>query len=137
MGRKSWMEKNAAPRRAEVKICPKDFADIKAGQRMVLPMPRDIEAVARKLKPGSSLDMRGLRSALAKKYKVDVACPVVTGIQLRTLAEAVGEQLDNGASPIALVPVWRLMPADAQIWRKLENGRAKLMAQLRAEKLDQ
>jgi hypothetical protein len=134
--RKGWSEKRADPRRTEVKTCPKDFADIKAGQRMVLPMPRDIEAVVRKLKPGSSLDMGGLRSALAQTYKADVACPVVTGIQLRTLAEAVGEQLDIGVSPAAVAPVWRAMPPDAPIWRKLENGRAKLMAQRLAEGLD-
>lgn len=135
--RKSWAEKRADPRFAEVKIAPKDFADIKAGQSMVLPMPRDIEAVVRKIKPGSSLDMRGLRSALAKKCRADITCPVVTGIHLRTLAEAVGEQLDHGISPTELSPVWRAMPFNAPIWRKLENGKAKLLALRRREGLDE
>ncbi len=132
----SWVEKSVDPRSAVVKTAPKDFADIKAGQRMVLPMPRDIEAVVRKMEPGSSLDMRGLRSALAKKYRVDIACPVVTGIQLRTLAEAVGEQLDHGIAPTNLAPVWRAMPFDAPIWRKLENGKVKLLALRRGEGLE-
>lgn len=135
--RKSWIEKHADRRVAEVKTAHKDFADIKAGQSMVLPMPRDIEAVVRRMKYGSSLDMPRLRSALAKKYKADVACPVVTGIQFRTLAEAVGEQLDQGISPTDLPPVWRAMPPDAPIWRKLENGKAKLMALGRVEELDE
>lgn len=136
MPRKSWSAKRADPRRAEVKPCPKDFADIRAGQRMLLPVPRDIEAVLRTSKPGCSLDMRALRAALAKRHKADVSCPVVTGIQLRTLAEAIGEQLDLGIPAADLVPVWRAMPADAPIWRKLENGRAKLMALRRTEGLD-
>jgi hypothetical protein len=136
MTRKSWSEKSAEPRRAEVKTCPKDFADIKAGQRMLLPTPHDIEAVVRKLKRGASLDMRGLRSALASRYKAEVSCPVVTGIQLRTLAEAIGEQLDKGVSQADVAPVWRVMPPDAPIWRKLENGRNKLMELRRAEGLD-
>jgi hypothetical protein len=134
--RKNWVEKSADPRRTEVKIAPNDFADIKAGQRMVLPMPRDIEAAVRKLKSGSGHDMRSLRVALARKHKADVACPVVTGIQLRTLAGAVGEQLDLGIPPAKLAPVWRAMPIDAPIWRKLENGRTKLMVLRRAEGLD-
>ena len=58
--RKSGIEKYEDPRRAEVKRCPKTFADIKAGQLMVLPMPRDIEAVVRQLKSGTSLDMRSM-----------------------------------------------------------------------------
>jgi hypothetical protein len=135
--RKSWVERRADRRVAEVKTAPKDFADIKAGQRMVLPMPRDIEAAVRKVKYGSSLDMRELRSTLAKKYMADIACPVVTGIQLRTLAEAVGEQLDQGISPTDLPPVWRAMPLDAPIWRKLENGKAKLLALRHGEELDE
>ena len=135
--RKSWIEKCTDPRRAEVKTCPKDFTDIRAGQRMVLPMPRDIETVVRSLPAGSSLDMRGLRAALARNYKAEVACPVVTGIQLRTLAEAVGEQLDLGIQPSELAPVWRAVPIEAPIWRKLENGRANLMALRRTEGLDE
>lgn len=135
--RKSWIERCNDPRCAEVKACPKDFAGIKAGQRMLLPVPRDIEAVVRELRIGSGLDMRGLRVALAKRYKADVACPVVTGIQLRTLAEAVGEQLDAGIPPAGLAPVWRTMPLEAPIWLKLENGKAKLMALRRAEGLDE
>lgn len=135
--RTSWIEKSADPRRTVVKTAPKDFADIKAGQSMVLPMPRDIEAVVREVKFGASLDIRGLRSALAKMHEADIACPVVTGIQLRTLAEAVGEQLDRGIAPGDLPPVWRAMPFDAPIWRKLENGKAKLTALRRGEELEE
>ena len=126
----------ADARRADVKVAPRNFADVKAGQRMLLPMPRDIEAVVGKLKHGVGLDMGALRAALAKLHRVDIACPVVTGIQLRTVAEAVGEQLDAGVPADQLVPIWRAMPAGAPIWRKLEHGKAKLMALRRVEGLD-
>ena len=126
----------ASDRPREVKRAPKDFADIKAGQMMLLTTPRDVADVISSVPKGAELDMKALRAELSRKAGAEMACPVVTGIQLRTVAEAVGEQLDAGISPRKVVPVWRAIGPKAPIWKKLENGRAHFKELRRAEKLE-
>jgi hypothetical protein len=135
MPRRSWTEKFACDKRPEVKPCPKDFADIKRGQTMLLTTPRDVAAAIRKIPRGQEVDIKTLRAALARTFQAETACPVVTGIHLRTVAERVGEQLEAGARPQDVVPVWRAMPDGAPIWKRIENGRAELKAQRQAEGL--
>jgi hypothetical protein len=134
MARMSWSEKMASGHR-EVKPAPKDFADIKAGQTMLLPTARDVADVVRTLRKGRPMDIKGLRAALARKHKADIACPVVTGIQLRVVAEVAGEQLDAGIPAAKVAPVWRVLGPKSPSWKKLENGRARFEALRRAEKL--
>lgn len=136
MARKSWSEKFADKRPRDVKPAPKDFADIKAGQKMLLTTPKDVADVISAVPNGKAIDMKSLRAKLAKKAGAEIACPVVTGIHLRTVAEVVGEQLDAGVSPGKVVPVWRAIGPKAPIWKKLENGRARFEALRRAEKLE-
>ncbi len=128
MARKTWAEKFAAPCKREVKTAPKDFADIKAGERMLLTVPADVAAQIGKLDVGEEISIRDLRARLAKSARADIACPVVTGIHLRTIAEMVGEQLEAGVPVKKLIPVWRAMPDGAPIWKKLENGNARMIA---------
>lgn len=135
MARRSWSEKFACDKPHDVKPCPKDFADIKAGQRMLLTTARDVAAAIRAIPRGQELDMRALRANLARTFGAETACPVVTGIHLRTVAEMAGEQLEAGMPARDVVPVWRAMPAGAPIWKRIETGREKLAAQRRAEGL--
>jgi hypothetical protein len=135
MARRSWAEKFADPRPHEVKPCPKDFADIRRGQLMLLTTPRDVADVIRKIPRGQELDMRALRAQLARAFKADTACPVVAGIHLRTVAEYAAEQLNHGVAPGATVPVWRAMPIGSPLWKRIESGRAELAAQRKSEGL--
>jgi len=136
MARMSWGEKLASDRPREVKRAPKDFADVKAGQMMLLTTPRDVAEVISAVPKGKEIDMKTLRAQLARKFGADVACPVVTGIHLRTVAEVAGEQLDAGSPPHRVVPVWRAIGPKAPIWKKLENGRAQFKELRRAEMLE-
>jgi hypothetical protein len=135
MARKTWMDKFEMPCKREVKTAPKDFADIKAGQSMLLTVPKDVAAQISKLEPGEEIDIRTLRAKLAKAARADMACPVVTGIHLRTIAEMTGEQLEAGVPVKRLIPVWRAMPEGAPIWKKIENGRSQFEALRRKEGL--
>jgi hypothetical protein len=135
VARKSWSEKLSSERPRKVKPAPKDFADVMAGQKMLLTTARDVAAYLKTIRKGHEIDVKALRTGLARKYDADIACPVVTGICLRIVAEAVGEQLDAGVSAANVVPVWRAMPAGAPIWSKLENGKGHFHALRKAEKL--
>ncbi len=136
MARMSWSEKLARTETAQVKVALKDFADIKAGQTMLLTTPKDVAAVVRKIPAGKAMDMKVLRAALARTHTAEIACPVVTGICLRTVAEAVGEQLDAGVAASDVVPVWRALGPKSPSWKKLENGRGAFETLRRIEKLD-
>jgi hypothetical protein len=134
-GRKSWAEKRRDQRAGEVKPCPNGFADIKAGEIMLLPSVSDLEAYVRRVRKGRSTGLSEMRAGLAQAHGAQKSCPVVTGISLRILAEAVGEELEAGAPPDKLTPVWRAMPPEAGVWKKLENGKAAMLALRRSEGL--
>jgi 6-O-methylguanine DNA methyltransferase, DNA binding domain len=134
--RKSWSEKLNDLRPRAVKPAPKNFADIKAGQTMLLTTPRDVAEAIRAVPVGSAIDIKTLRAQLAQAFGAEMACPVVTGIHVRTVAEAVGEQLDAGIPPHDVVPVWRVVGPKSTIWGKLENGRSAFAALRQVERLD-
>jgi len=130
MAKKTWEEKLASSGEPEVKVAPKDFADIKAGQTMLITTPRQIDQFVQTIPEGTSVSMKGLRAGLADMSRAEIACPVVTGICLRTVAEVVNAQLDVGASPDEVTPVWRVLTPGATALKKLEGG-AKRMLELR------
>ncbi|MEZ5997529.1 MAG: hypothetical protein R3B98_02410 [Hyphomonas sp.] len=136
MARKSWTEKLNSGAHREVKAAPSDFADIKAGQMMLLTTAKDVEAFVKRIPKGREVDIRGLRGGLAKDAGADIACPVVTGICLRIVAEYTGEQLEAGVPAAKVPPVWRAMPAKAPIWKKLENGAEAFRKLRKAEGLE-
>ena len=135
MARKNWTEKFEHPKPREVKPAPQDFADIKAGQTMLLPTPGDIADVLRNVPKGKQIDLKALRADLARRHGADTACPIVTGIQLRVVAEVTGERLEAGLPVIRAVPVCRVVGPKAAIWKKLEHGRERFAALRRLEKL--
>lgn len=135
MAHKSWDEKFTGSKPGEVKPAPRDFADIKAGQQMLLPDPRQIDACLRKLPRGTSLNIKALRARLSEAYGADIACPVVTGIHLRVVAEVANAKLEAGIDPSDVTPVWRALEPGATALKKLEGGPAHMLAQRQAEGL--
>ncbi len=135
MAKRTWTEKLNAPVKREVKPAPKDFADIKAGQMMLLTTAKDVDAYVRRLPAGTDIGTTALRAGLARKYKADIACPVVTGIHFRTVAEVAGEQLDAGLPAADVAPVWRALPPKSPVWKKLENGADRFRQLRKAEGL--
>lgn len=136
MARMSWAEKYASPQRREVKVAPIKFADIAAGQMMLLTTPPDVAEILSALPRGTAIDIKALRSDLAARWGAEIACPVVTGIHLRTVAEVAGEQLDAGLPASAVVPVWRIVGPHLPIWSKLENGRDRFLTLRQEEGLE-
>lgn len=116
---KSWTEKLQASRPPEIKPAPKAFADLREGDRMLISSPAQIDAFIRSIPPGQSLDMPGLRRALARANGADAACPLTTGIFLRIVAEAANEAYAQGAPPSGVTPVWRVIGPKAPVLKKL------------------
>lgn len=117
--RKTWVEKRDGGKPSEVRECPNGFADIKPGQIMLIPSARQIDDFIRKIPKGETIDLKDLRLALAKEKGAEIACPVVTGIHLRVVAEAVHEELEAGKPMSDITPIWRAIGPKTKTLKKL------------------
>src|SRR6187401_469017 len=95
--RKSWQEKLA-----DDKDLPKVFrltgkAKTKWGAgTMVIPAPREVDAVMRGVPRGKLITINEIRAKLAKKHKATVGCPITTGIFAWIAAHAAEEAATVG-----------------------------------------
>jgi hypothetical protein len=114
---KSWQEKFDTTREPVVKVLDTDFADMKAGQKMLISSPREIAAYLRSIPSGSTISLRELRTHLAKKAGADMTCPVTSGIFLRIISERSLELMAEGKEPLA--PFWRIVEPGSPLAKKL------------------
>ena len=108
MPRKSWQEKLA-----DDKDLPKVFrltgkAKAKWGAgTMVIPAPREVDAVMRGVPRGKLITINEIRSALAKSHGATVGCPITTGIFAWIAAHAAEEAAAAGKKKTT--PYWRTL----------------------------
>ena len=115
--RKSWREKLATD-----KDLPKT---------MVIPAPREVDALMQQVPRGRLVTINELRAALAAKHKVNFACPLTTGIFSWIAAHAAAEAETEGARRIT--PFWRTLKTDGEINPKYPGGVEGVAKRLRAE----
>ena len=87
---------------------------------MVIPKPLDVDAQIRKTRKGKLVTVSEIRSRLARDNKVDVACPLTTGIFIRIAAEAAEEDRRNGKKVVT--PYWRVIRDDGSLNEKFPGG---------------
>ncbi len=63
-----------------------------AGGAMVISSPAKVDELVRRLEPGQVVTLDHLRSAIARRHAVAVACPVSTAIFLNMCARATEER---------------------------------------------
>ncbi|MEM7707161.1 MAG: hypothetical protein AAF358_16515 [Pseudomonadota bacterium] len=100
-------------------VLEKDFAGIKAGQRMLVGTPKMVDDYIRKVPAGETRTMPRLRRDLARRNRCDATCPVSTAIFVRIAAEAALEALEGGASASDVTPFWRVVGPEDKIAKKL------------------
>lgn len=130
--RKSWTEK-LADSKGLPKVGPVTGRMSKrCGEGlMVIPAPREVDAVMRKVPKGKLITINDIREKLAKKHKAAFACPVTTGIFAWIAAHAANEQEAGGAKRIT--PYWRTVKNGGELNAKYPGGIASLKRRLRAE----
>ena len=133
--RKSWADKVSDPRPHQVKPAPVDIAGMKAGQIMLVPTARQIDAFIRGIPAGQSMDVPTLRLKLARRYRAEVTCPITAGFHLRAVAEAALEAHAHGMPLEAVTPFWRVLDAAAPTTAKLSCGAAFVTHLRKAEGL--
>ena len=128
--RTSWrakLEKSQEPRLVEV---PPKMSRFGSGM-MLIPTPRLVNELIRKIPRGKLATVNELRRKLASDFKADVTCPLTTGIFVRIAAEAAEEDREQGRKRIT--PYWRVVKDDDTFNPKLPGGVGRQTRTLRAE----
>jgi hypothetical protein len=98
---------------------------------MVIPAPREVDALMKQVPKGRLVTINELRAVLAKKHKADFACPITTGIFSWIAAHAAAECEAEGAKRIT--PYWRTLKTGGDVNPKYPGGVEALAKRLRAE----
>ncbi len=98
---------------------------------MVVPAPREVDAVMRTVRRGKLITISEIRQSLARKHKADFTCPITTGIFAWIAAHAAEEAADAGKSRIT--PYWRTLKSGGELNPKYPGGLAALRRRLEAE----
>jgi len=87
---------------------------------VVIPAPLEVDAMMRKVPEGKLVTINEIRSALAKKHKATISCPMTTGIFAWIAANAAEEQRQDGKKDIN--PFWRTLKTKGVINAKYPGG---------------
>jgi hypothetical protein len=127
----TYEEKYDQARPSYVRVNEKRFADLPAGTTILIPSPQDIELELRRLGTHEYITPKELRARLADRHCTEGTCPVMTGMNMRIVAEVALEQMSGGALMSEVAPVWLVIAPDSALAQKLP-GSALRIQQLRA-----
>lgn len=121
MVKKSWKEKlnddKGYPKVEKIK--PK--LEKKWGKgTVVIPAPREVDAIMKKVPKGKLITINKIREKLAQKHHATLGCPICTGIFARIAAEVANEERAEGRKDIN--PYWRTLKEGGVINEKYPEG---------------
>jgi 6-O-methylguanine DNA methyltransferase, DNA binding domain len=129
--RRSWREKMDNPNLPKVVDIPPLWQKRWGNGSMLIPSPRQVEALMRAVPKGRLITVTGIRETLAAEHMAAVACPLTTGIFVRIAAEAAEE--DARAGKTRITPYWRVVKEDGSLNPKFPGGVRRQAERLRAE----
>ena len=98
---------------------------------MLIPSPRDVDKILRKVRKGRLITQSQLRDKLARDAGADSTCPMTVGIFIRIVAEVAEE--DRRAGKKRITPYWRTIRDDGKLIEKFPGGPKAQAANLRKE----
>jgi alkylated DNA nucleotide flippase Atl1 len=130
--KKSWREK-LADDKGFPQVCPIDETKSKRWGEgtFVIPAPREVDELMRRVPKGKLTTIDDLRKALARKHGVTIGCPITTGIYAWIAAHAADEAEAEGAKRIT--PYWRTLKSKGELNPKYPGGIETLKRRLAAE----
>jgi hypothetical protein len=87
---------------------------------VVIPAPIEVDEMMRKVPEGKLVTINEIRSALARKHKATIGCPITTGIFAWIAANAAQEERLQGREDIT--PYWRTLKSNGVINEKYPGG---------------
>ncbi len=131
-GKKSWKDKLYNTRDLPKIVNLEGKMAEKWGEgRMVVPSPLDVDRIMKMVPYGKLITVGQIREILKKQYRVDVACPLTTGIFVKIAAFAAEEERMEGKRDIT--PYWRTIKNDGSIDKKLPLSDEEIAEILRSE----
>ncbi|MCF6245296.1 MAG: MGMT family protein [Sulfurovum sp.] len=129
MAKKTYQEQmhHSYPDYPIVKPIPASMVKSWGEGTQVLPSPIEIREVMRTIPKGKVMTTVELCDILAKKHKVDMACPYTTGILMNIVAKAIEEDETDDT------PWWRTLGSKGEIKGSYPNAPEEQMALLEAE----
>lgn len=130
--RKTWREKLADDKDLP-KVITLEEKDAKrwGTGTMVVPAPREVDALMKTVPYGRVVTIQELRQALATAHQTTLCCPLTTGIFAWIAAHAAEESMAAGDSEPT--PYWRTLKAGGEINPKYPGGAEAAKARLEAE----
>ncbi len=129
--RTTWQAKMNNPNLPKVVPIPPKMRKRFGTGAMLIPSPREVDALIRTVPKGSVVTVSKMREILAGKQQADVTCPLTTGIFVRIAAEAAEEQ--SRAGKVRITPYWRVVKDDGSLNPKFPGGAERQAERLRAE----
>ena len=118
-----WREKLAnhhdLPR---VDRIPQRMVPVWGSGTILIPAPKEVDAVMKRVPPGKLITINEIRKFLAEKHGAAIGCPMTTGIFAWIAAHAADEAKRHGAP--AITPYWRTLKADGVLNEKYPGGAA-------------
>ena len=87
---------------------------------VVIPAPREVDEIMRKVPEGKLITINEIRVALARKHKATIGCPLTTGIFAWITANAAEEQRERGERDFT--PYWRTLKSGGVVNEKYPGG---------------
>ncbi|MDP6504435.1 MAG: MGMT family protein [Planctomycetota bacterium] len=129
--KKSWHEKLMDDKDLP-RVGPVDEKSKRFGEGvMVIPAPRQVDAVMKKVRKGKLVTFDQIREAIARNNDADFACPLTTGIFAWIASHAAAEQRDAGKKRIT--PYWRTLKKGGELNPKYPGGVDAMRELLEAE----
>jgi hypothetical protein len=132
---KTWVKKRDGAAVPIVKTSPKKFADIDAGELMLIASPAEVSKYIKQIPKGKTSSLAQMRQDLALAWQAHKTCPVTSGIFLRIAAEAAYEEYEQGMPIGKITPFWRIIAPTSPAAKKLSFGTQWLLQQQQKEKL--
>lgn len=98
---------------------------------MVIPAPREVDELMKRVPRGKVTTINELRAALARRHQADFGCPITTGIFAWIAAHAAQEALAAGRKRIT--PYWRTLKTGGELNPKYPGGIPALSQLLQTE----
>ena len=130
--KRTWQEK-LADDKGFPKVCPIDETKTKrwGTGTFVIPAPREVDELMRRVRKGRLTTIDELRRALAQRHHATIACPITTGIFAWIAAHAAAEAAGQGRKQIT--PYWRTLKTGGEMNPKYPGGIENLRRRLAAE----
>lgn len=98
---------------------------------LVVPAPREVDELMRRVPRGRLVTINELRTALARRHGATIGCPLTTGIFAWIAAHAAEETA--AAGKVRITPYWRTLKSGGQLNEKYPGGVAAQKRRLKAE----